>query len=90
MNKKFGSDYNSLIERSHNFESMIFSGMDMIENITGCKECCNNIRYKLNLVHSVPTKVQIIGWEGLPLAGGGILQKNLRPGGSPRPEGLSL
>ena len=37
MDKKFGSDYNSLIERSHNFESMIFSGMGKIENITGCK-----------------------------------------------------
>ena len=59
MDKKFGSDYNSLIERSHNFESMIFIGMDKMENITGYKGFCNKIRYKLNLVHSVPIKVYI-------------------------------
>ena len=56
MDNKFGPDYDTLIDKSSNLTSITFNGIDKIENITGCKRCCNQIRYKLNLVHSVQSK----------------------------------
>ena len=67
IDKEFGSNYDNLIEKSYNFTSMIFTGMDKLENITGCKECCNSLRYNINLVHSVKTKVKNKGWLCFPL-----------------------
>ena len=58
IDKEFGPNYEDLIEKSYNFTSMIFTGMDKLENITGCKECCDLIGYNINLVHSVKTKVK--------------------------------
>ena len=56
MDNKFGPNYDTLIDKSSNLTSITFNGIDKIENVTGCKRCCNQIRYKLNLVHSVQSK----------------------------------